>query len=76
MRRPTDFAERETRRYSGGDPAKRAAVALVATASALAVALIGVISFSHCRFSNLSHPGAASPLRSKLAFVESQVVLA
>jgi len=43
MRRPTDFAERETRRYSGGDPAKRAAVAVVAAAIVLAVALIGVI---------------------------------
>jgi len=43
MRRPTDFAERETRRYSGADPAKRAAVAVVAAAIVLAVALIGVI---------------------------------
>jgi hypothetical protein len=44
MPRPVDLPERETRRYRGGDPAKRAAVVFVAAAIALAAALIGVIS--------------------------------
>ncbi len=44
MRRPTDFSERETRRYRGENPGKLAAIVAVAAAFALAAALMWVIS--------------------------------